>query len=160
MSHHLCLALLFLNATLHLAILFSFNPDFKNVFRNSSHLRDNYAWLAVLNSDDFITCHEQVPVKVLYWRQKHCIITDLMRKTANSIDCFYCQQNTVITGFIDIQIWSVSFMPDGLCVTMPLGALNCASTKPLEKNEVEFHLVYPVFFHTSALYCFYMLRSL
>lgn len=51
-------------------------------------------------------------------------------------------------------------MPDGLYVTMPLGVFNCASTKPLEKNEVDFPLVYPVFFHTSVLYCFYMLRSL
>lgn len=51
-------------------------------------------------------------------------------------------------------------MPDGLYITMPLGVLNCASTKPLEKNEVGFPLVYPVFFHTSVLYWFYMLRSL
>lgn len=51
-------------------------------------------------------------------------------------------------------------MPDGLYVTMPLGALNCASTKPLEKNEVDFPLVYPVFFHTSVLSCFYMIRYL
>lgn len=43
---------------------------------------------------------------------------------------------------------------------MPLGALNCASTKPLEKNEVEFPLVYPVPFHTSVIYCFYMLQIL
>lgn len=50
-------------------------------------------------------------------------------------------------------------MPDGPYITMPLGALNCASTKPL-KNEVEFPLVYPVFFHTSVFYWFYMLRSL
>lgn len=39
-------------------------------------------------------------------------------------------------------------MPDGLYVTMPLGAFNCASTKPLKKNEVEFPLVDPVFFFT------------
>lgn len=51
-------------------------------------------------------------------------------------------------------------MPDGQYITMPLGALNCASTKPLEKNEVEFPLVYPVLFHTSVLYCFYILQIL
>lgn len=45
-------------------------------------------------------------------------------------------------------------MPDGLYVTMPLGVLNCASTKPLVKNEVEFPSVYPVLFlHLTAFIC-------
>lgn len=47
-------------------------------------------------------------------------------------------------------------MPDGLYVTMPLEAFNCASTKPLEKNEVEFPLVDPVFFsHICPLLLLY-----
>lgn len=42
-------------------------------------------------------------------------------------------------------------MPDGLCITMPLGVFNCASTKSLQNDEVEFPLLYPIFFsHTSV----------
>lgn len=47
-------------------------------------------------------------------------------------------------------------MPDGPYVTMPLGVFNCASTKPSEKNEVEFPLVDSVFFpHICPLLLLY-----